>query len=142
MPTSILDLFTDEDIISKIKLKLPKLFQIAELESQRAGKIGMEVGSLRERILVALLIYYFKEENINSEIPITEPEIDVRVNNEPLSIKTKTGTGFSGVKLIWTVDAQNAKEFRNSYIPSMGMLYTNINWNSEGGLYYGLKINV
>jgi len=31
--------------------------QIAELESQRAGKVGMEVGSIRERIIVSLLIY-------------------------------------------------------------------------------------
>jgi hypothetical protein len=42
--TSIVDLFTDETIIARIKNKLPKLFHIADLESQRAGKIGMEVG--------------------------------------------------------------------------------------------------
>jgi len=136
MPASILDLFRDEEIQIKIKSKLPKLFQIAELESQRAGRIGMEVGSLRERILVALLVFYFGEEEIDSEIPITEPEIDVKINDVSVSIKTKSGSGYGGVKLIWTVDAENAADFRSDYNPSMGMLYTHINWGAVGGLYY------
>lgn len=54
--TSIVELFTDETIITRIKNRLPKLFHIADLECQRAGKIGMEVGSIRERIIVSLMI--------------------------------------------------------------------------------------
>ena len=42
----------------------------------------MEVGSLRERIIVALLIYKFGGVNVVTEIPITEPEIDVRLFGE------------------------------------------------------------
>ena len=72
----------------------------------------MEVGSLRERIIVALLVYKFGEDNVEKEIPITKSEIDVRLFGEPISIKTITDKGFSGVKLIWTVDNQNAKQFR------------------------------
>ncbi len=55
---------------------MPYLFHLAELENSRAGKVGMEIGSLRERIVVSLLIYKFGEENVETEIPITEPEID------------------------------------------------------------------
>jgi len=51
----------------------------------------MEVGSLRERIIVALLIYKFGEENVKTDIPITEPEVDVKLFNQPISIKTITG---------------------------------------------------
>jgi Restriction endonuclease ThaI len=134
--SSIVELFTDEKIINKIKDKLPKLFQIANLESQRAGKIGMEVGSIRERIIVSLLIYKFGEENVETNIPITEPEIDVRLFGEPISIKTKSGSSFAGVKLIWTVDAQNAKEFLYKYTPSCDMIFVQINWKSKGYLYY------
>jgi len=43
MPNKIDELFSD----NLIQEKLPKLFQLAELESSRAGKIGMEVGSVR-----------------------------------------------------------------------------------------------
>lgn len=96
----------------------------------------MQVGSVREAILIALLIYKFGEENIDIQIPITEPEVDVRLFGKPISIKTITGKGFSGVKLIWTVDAQKAKEFREAYYPHCDILLIQINWNSIGGFYY------
>ena len=133
---TLLDIFIESEIIKRIQNKLPKLFQIAELESQRAGKTGMEVGSIRERIIVSLLVYKFGEANVETELPITEPEIDVKLFNNPISIKTKSGTGFSGVKLIWTVDADNAREFQNNYLPSCDMIYVQINWGGKGGLYY------
>ena len=60
--------FEDEELVNRIKTRLPYLFQLAELESSRAGKIGMEVDSLRERIIIALLI--FGEANVETNIPI------------------------------------------------------------------------
>jgi len=130
------EIFEDEKLVEKIKRRLPYLFQLAELESSRAGKTGMEVGSVRERIIVALLIYKFGEANVETEIPITEPEVDVKLFGEPVSIKTITGKGFGGVKLIWTVDAQKAKEFRENYYPHCDILLVQINWNDIGGFYY------
>ena len=59
----IKQLFEDSILVNKINIKLPSLFQLAELESSRAGKVGMEVGSVREKIITALLIYKFGEEN-------------------------------------------------------------------------------
>ena len=136
MPNRLIEIFEDKKLTDKIKNRLPHLFHLAELESSRAGKIGMEVGSLRERIIVALLIYKFGEKNIETEIPITEPEIDVRLSGQLISIKTITGKGFSGVKLIWTVDAQKSKEFRENYYPHCDILLVQINWNATGGFYY------
>ncbi|MFW0859306.1 MAG: ThaI family type II restriction endonuclease [Dehalococcoidia bacterium] len=115
---------------------MPKLFLLAELESQRAGKTGMEVGSLRERVLVSLLIYRFGEDNVTTDIPITAPEVDVLLFGNPISIKTKSGSGYSGIKLIWTVDAQNAREFLDSYRPTCDMMFAQIIWNGKGGLFY------
>jgi len=134
------DIFTEVEIVTKIQDKLPKLFQIAELESQRAGKIGMEVGSIRERIIVSLLVYKFGEENVETDIPITEPEVDVRLFGNPISIKTKSGSGHTGVKLIWTVDADNAIEFQNKYVPTCDMIFVQIKWGANGGLYYFPKL--
>lgn len=136
MATRLIEIFEDHALIEKIKRKLPYLFNLAELESSRAGKVGMEVGSVRERIIVALLIYKFGEANVESEIPITEPEVDVKLFGDPISIKTITGKGFAGVKLIWTVDRQKAKEFRQNYYPHYDILLIQINWNDFGGLYY------
>jgi len=132
----LLEIFEDKKLVEKIKRRLPELFRLAELDSSRAGKIGMEVGSVREKILVALLMYKFGEKNVAADIPITEPEVDVKLFDEPISIKTITGKGFSGVKLIWTVDAQKAEEFRENYRPHCDMLLVQINWGNSGGFYY------
>jgi hypothetical protein len=136
MNQKIKELFDDTNVVARIQNKLPKLFHLAELESSRAGKIGMEVGSVREKIIVALFIYKFGEENVVTDIPITEAEIDVIVHKTPISIKTITGRGFGGVKLIWTVDAQKSKEFREHYYPHCDILLLQINWNDVGGFYY------
>ncbi|MEM2971791.1 MAG: ThaI family type II restriction endonuclease [Candidatus Bathyarchaeia archaeon] len=130
MPSRLVEIFKDEKLVDKIKRRLPYLFQLAELESSRAGKVGMEVGSLREKILIALLIYKFGEENVETEIPITEPEVDVRLFGYPISIKTITGMG--GVKFSWTVDAQKAREFMDTYTPKTDVLLVQIRWNKKG----------
>lgn len=136
MSSRLTEIFEDAKLMNKIKDKLPYLFQLAELESSRAGKIGMEVGSLREKIIIALLIYKFGEANVETEIPITEPEVDAKLFGKPISIKTITGKGFSGVKLIWTVDTQKAIEFGENYYPKCDILLVQINWSDIGGFYY------
>ena len=136
MNNRLVEIFSDEVLVAKIKRRLPYLYRIAELESSRAGKIGMEVGSVREKIIIALLIYKFGESNVKTDIPIIQPEIDVELFGKPVSVKTITGKGFSGVKLIWTVDAQKAREFLESYYPRYDMLLVQIVWNDRGGLYY------
>jgi hypothetical protein len=84
MASHLAQIFNDQGLVEKIKRRLPYLFQLAELESSRAGKTGMEVGSARERIIVALLVYKFGEANVEPEIPITEPEVDAKVFGEPV----------------------------------------------------------
>lgn len=135
MSSRLIELFEDEKLVKRIKRKLPYLFQLAESESSRAGKIGMEVGSVRERIIAALLIYKFGEKSVLIDIPITETEVDVRLSNEDVSIKTITGS-LGGVKLIWTVDTQKAQEFRENYYPCCDIILVQINWDKVGGFYY------
>ena len=84
MLNKIDDLFTDDCVIRKIQKKLPKLFQLAELENSRAGKVGMEVGSVREKIIISLLFWKYGEKNVETEIPIAESEVDVKLNNNPI----------------------------------------------------------
>lgn len=136
MLTSLNEIFNDRIIIEKIKRRLPLLFYLAELESSRAGKIGMQVGSLRENIIIALLIFIFGEENVKTDIPITESELDVLIHEHPVSIKTISNKSFSGVKIIWTVDPHKAKEFQDNYYPSCDILLIQIVWGDIGGFYY------
>lgn len=134
MSSKLIEIFRDVRLVAKIKEKLPILFCLAELEASRAGKIGMEVGSLREKIIIALLIYKFGEKNIDINIPITKTELDVRLFNKPISIKTITGQG--GVKAVWTVDTQKARGFIDRYSPGADILLAQIKWGEKGYLYY------
>src|SRR3989338_4238525 len=127
MAGKLTEIFIDKNLVEKIKKRLPYLFQLAELESSRAGKTGMEVGSVRERIIVALLIYKFGEANVETEIPITESEVDAKLFGEPVSVKTITGKSLGGVKLIWTVDAQKARRYTNNHDYNEGMLCCHAN---------------
>lgn len=136
MSSRLGEIFEDEKVLNKIKKRLPYLFKIAELESSRAGKVGMEVGSTRENIIVSLLIYKFGEQNVETNIPITEFEVDVKLFNEPISIKTISGKNLNGIKLKWTVDKQKAVEFQKTYQPSCDMLLVHVNWNNTGGFYF------
>jgi hypothetical protein len=129
-------IFNEPEIANKIKRKLPQIFQTAEIESSRAGKIGMEVGTIRERIIVALLLHAYGKKAVDTDIPTTESEIDVRLYDVPFSIKTFTAKKWSSLKLIWTVDPTQALHFQRNYKPSCGMLLVHINWGGVGGLYY------
>ena len=129
-------IFDEESVKKKMRKRLPHLFHLAELESSRAGKIGMQVGSVRENVINAFFIYKFGEKNVETEEPITEAEVDVKLFGEPISIKTATGKVPASVKLIWTVDAIKAKEFSRKYNPSCDIIFVHVNWDGEGGIYY------
>ena len=136
MSSRLDELFSDSQLVEKIQRGLPYLFSLAELESSRAGKIGMQVGSLRENIIIALLIYKFGDVNVSTNIPITQAEVDVILFGKPISIKTISDKKLAGVKLIWTVDSYKAKEFCDNYSPICHMLFIHITWGCIGGLYY------
>lgn len=135
MDRQINTIFEQENIVNKIKEKLPYLFQLAEIDNSRDGKLGMEIGSARERIIIALLIFKFGENDINTDIAITEKETDVIVFDEPISIKTITNKKIIGVKLIWTVDSDKVLKFINNYFPECDILLVHINWQAKGGMY-------
>lgn len=136
MNSHLVEILNDRALIERIKKKLPKLFRIAEIESFRAGKIGMQVGYIREDIIVSLLIYKFGESNVKTNITGNESEVDVKLFGQPISVKTKTGNSLNGIKLVWTVDAKTAKEFQRVYYPSCDMIFAQIIWGGEGGLYF------
>lgn len=81
-------------------------------------------------------MHKFGVENVKTDIPITETEIDVIVHDHPLSIKTISGARIGGVKAIWTVDAQKAREFVAQYKPKYDMLLVQVNWGGTGVFAY------
>lgn len=140
-PTSIqiktlFRLFSTRKFKQAVNEHLPFLFQIAEIECSRNGKVGMEVGTFREQILIALLVHLIGKENVDAEISITKHGTDVKAFGKPLSIKTKTGSGYTGIKLKWTVDSQQARRFIEEYEPFEDLLLAIIRWEKEGFLFF------
>jgi hypothetical protein len=141
MDSPLDELFGDERLCEKIRLKLPLLFDLAEQQASRGGRVGMAVGTLREQILIALLIYKFGEAKVDLDIPITEHEVDVRVLGHPLSIKTVTAQSqrTPAVKIVWTVDWNKVEEFVRTYEPKYEMLLVIVRWGNMGG-FYGIPL--
>ena len=118
----------------RIQRVLPTLFNMVELENRRGNKLGMEVGTARERVLIALFMYVYGSGSVEFP-PSTSPELDVLINKQPLSIKTKSSQGLTGVKLVWTVDWDKIDQFLASYMPASHLLYINIIWGETGRLF-------
>lgn len=118
----------------KIQRGLPTLFNLVELENRRGKRLGMEVGTARERVLIALFMYVYGTENVELP-PANSPERDILVNKQPLSMKTKSGPGFSGVKIDWGSDRDKIDVFLKSYLPSSHLLYVNVTWGRTGNLF-------
>lgn len=128
--------FENIEFVNLVKSKLPKLFRLAELETMRGGKIGMEVGVLRERILTAFIIKCFGKENVKSDFSSTENSKDVKVFEDVLSIKTFTNNGFGGVKVFWASDNESVKKAVENYRPQNHLLISNIKWGkTDNGIF-------
>lgn len=135
MMDHLFDIFIDPESIEKIQKRIPYMFTVAEIESMRGGKIGMEVGTVRERVIISLLRYKFGKANVNDKLPTTKADIDVLLFKKPISIKTKTGS-LSGIKVSWTVDAKSSKQFIETFEPQTDLLLVHIIWEKTGGFYY------
>lgn len=128
--------FDDVSFVSLIQNNLPILFKKAEIECMRGGKIGMEVGVLRERILISTLIKSFGKNNVEYEFTSTERSKDTQVFNDVLSIKTFMNNGYGGVKIFWASDNGSVQKCLENYTPQNNLLISNIRWGgNDGGLY-------
>jgi hypothetical protein len=133
--------FDNQIFTSMVKNNLPKLFKKAEIESMRGGKIGMEVGVLRERILIALLLKSFGEENVKFDFSSTDNSKDTQIFDDILSIKTFMNNGYGGVKVFWASDNKTVKNAVDNYIPQNHILISNINWGTKNGGLYLISLN-
>ena len=128
--------FYNEKLVSMVKNSLPKLFKTAEIETTRGGKIGMEVGVLRERILISMLIKSFGPENVETDLSSNENSKDTRIFEDNLSIKTFTNSGYGGLKIFWASDNGSVSKALESYKPQHHLMISQICWGTnKGGLF-------
>jgi hypothetical protein len=134
--------FEDIRFVSIVKKNLPKLFKLAEKESMRGGKMGMEVGTLRERILVSCFIKSFGYENVTADFSVSENSKDVKVFDDVLSIKTFSNNGYGGLKVFWASDNKSVDKAINNYKPQHNLLITQIFWGKKAGGVYFIPLSV
>ena len=131
--TDIFDKLFSSPVVERIQARLPVLFSMVQAESMSGGRAGMEVGKLRERVLIALLMQVYGERNV--EIPSATAPEGVVVCGEGVSIKTLQGDKIGRFKLSWTVDWDARKAFVADYIPTSHILFVHIAWDKDGMLY-------
>lgn len=54
MPSRLVEIFEDEKLVEKIKKRLPYLFQLAELESSKGGKVWAHILGWHNACIVTL----------------------------------------------------------------------------------------
>lgn len=129
MITQLRSLFHKRDVVSYIQKVLPDLFYKAEMECTRGGKIGPEVGCLREQQLVSMLKYFLPKGNVNEDVPSMMPEVDVEISGKPLAIRT--AKDINGVKASWKVDPIQVENFINTYRPKADLLFVHVQWGKN-----------
>ncbi len=61
-----LRLLDDENAQKWIRKGLPEAFRIVEIENSRAGKVSMEVGNHREKVIIGLLIAFYGKDKVQT----------------------------------------------------------------------------
>lgn len=137
------ELFSCQIFNQEVKNNIPKLAQYANNMCLHNGSITQEVGKYREKYLIMFLQDFvggsYDDVPIDdSEIASHEKEIDVKMFDRGVSIKTITSNKgrFGGVKVSWVDDKNKAQEYVNEFNPEYDLLLLRINWNKQGGLYY------
>jgi len=121
----IVEIVQDENLVNKIQERLPIMFEYAKVMGSRGGKQSPEVGVHRERALIALLIYHFGEKNIDDTDSGQTPELDVKLFDLLISIKTITGD-LGGIKAFWSADETSSDAFIENYEPSCDIILVQI----------------
>jgi hypothetical protein len=112
---------TEENVIfnhfqnEKYVKGLITLYQSSQMECSRSSGLTPEVGSSRERDLIASFVSNL-ELNVNYNIT-NDKEEDVIINDLKLSIKhsSNKSKSQSGIKIIWTVDSEKRNEFLKNF---------------------------
>lgn len=107
------------------------LYQLSQTECSRGSNLTPEIGSSRERDLIASLKSNLLLD-VNYDIPNRKKE-DVIINNDNISIKHSSNkmNSRSGIKIIWTVDNERRKQFVDNFIFKCNLLIIYVRFNES-----------
>jgi hypothetical protein len=110
---------------------LISLYQSSQTECSRSAGLTPEIGSSRERDVIASLCHN-KVLSVVYDIP-NKSEEDVIVNNKKISIKHSSNkkNSCSGIKIIWTVDTAERLKFVKKFVFSCDLLIIYVRFDRE-----------
>lgn len=101
----------------QVQKELIYLYQQSQLECTKNGKLSMEIGSSREKDLIAIL-YRHIGPDVQYNVDIHVPE-DVKIFGENFSIKHSSApVGQGSIKWKWTSDTKQANRFKEQLMSS------------------------
>lgn len=115
------ELFNHFQKVDNIK-GLISLYQSSQTECSRSAGLTPEVGSSRERDVIASFLHN-EGLTVVYDIP-NKSEEDVIVNTKKISIKHSSNkkNSCSGIKIVWTVDESQRLKFVNKFVFSCDLL--------------------
>jgi hypothetical protein len=98
--------------------KLIRLYQESQIENKRNNRLTAEVGSSRERDLIAYIMYQLQEKyKIDYKIN-NEYEEDIIINDTKISIKHSSNktNSKSSIKVSWTQHKESKDKIMNNFV--------------------------
>lgn len=115
-----------ESILSlpDVQQHLIYLYQQSQSECTKNGKLSMEIGTAREKDLIAVLHYHMGKD-VEYNVGIHDPE-DIKICGENFSIKhSSSSVGKGSIKLKWTSDTHQATKFKEQLLSCFSDEYYN-----------------
>ena len=107
---------------------LPELFRKAEVENRRNGRLGQEIGNVRENIIRAYLQTQLGAVNVSPAGGPNNNLGDVMIGRDYLEVKTTMGV--RGFKVSWAADDDSAARFRQQWKPQADLILVQVRWGS------------
>lgn len=103
--------------LQEVQRNLVYLYQQSQSECTKNGKLSMEIGTSREKDLIAVLHYHMGDD-VEYNVGVHAPE-DIKICGQKFSIKhSSSSVGKGSIKWKWTSDAQQATNFKEQLMSS------------------------
>lgn len=108
--------------LPSVQTELIYLYQKSQSECTKHNKLSMEVGTSREKDIIAVLRYHMKQKVVYN-VGVHAPE-DITICEQKFSIKhSSSKVGKGSIKWKWTSDAYQARQFKEQVMTSFTDIY-------------------
>ena len=125
--------FQDSERTRRLTKLLPEAFAVAANEVLPGSPA---IGTLREFVISGFFVQEFGPDIVSFPELGSEKSYNLKIEEMPLSICTVSG--YSSIKVKWTVDPSKVEDEIKNYSPQVDIFLVNIQWgkNSDSLFYF------